>query len=807
MASVSFGSQAFAQTQASPSVSPASQPQAQSAAPSSVGEVVVTARRRSESLQNVPVAVTVISPKIVNRVGNFSPENLVQMVPSMGLETDLTGGPTFSIRGQSKVFGGLFPSVVPYFAEVPLDNLSEGEFFDMQNIEVLRGPQGTLFGRVTDGGNIMLTPTKPANDFEGYAQAKGGDYGLYGFSGAVNIPIVDDEVLLRVSTDIERRDGYVLNVNTGKELQNVNFDSFRVGIVLRPAQNIENYTIFNYSEANENGQGFEIFDVNQAVVAKNLSAFVGPAGAQALAAAMAQQVAIQRARGVYETALGNPAYGAGNWGIGDQRHDIYLVNTTTWAPLGNLTVKNIFGYIYTKDPYSTGVSGTSFTPAPGLGTYIDTYGEKVPENTFYNEQYSEELQAQGHIGDRFNYTLGTYQEWQRTPGPSEGGFDSEFFVQVGLVQDTQTRSSAYYASGTYDLSDWVQGLKVDAGLRYSEDAIHSQNAEYLSFGALDLAALPRSGQCLTATELAVSFATATASPGCEHLAGSWHDLTYEAGVDYQLNSLTLLYAKVSTGYRPGGFNATAGPEGFQYNPEYDLSVEIGAKADYTILGVKARTDLSAYHDNYTNIQKATINFVNNLSVSAVTNAADAIVQGVELEQTIIPFKGLTVGMKWALTDAHFINNVSPTALALACPANPSTTGNVGWCPYNRFSGTPQNTVSLDVNYILPFDALIGKASVGASYYHRSTMATSDTSYITPDAVLPILDLLDLNATWTNIFHGPIDLSFFMTNALDKKYMTYVAAYENASSVGTSAGTYGEPRMFGFTLKYYFGPSR
>jgi iron complex outermembrane recepter protein len=791
---------------------PADKDQAAStAAASGIETIVVTARRKAEQLQNVPVAVTALSQQDLLKTGNFQASDLARQVPNLNVDSAFAGNYNFAIRGQSQVFGGLFPSVVPYFADVPLFRVTEGQFYDLDNVQVLRGPQGTLFGRVTDGGNIMIVPQKPTNEFEGYVEAKAGDYNLYGVTGALNVPIIDEKLLFRASFDVDRRDGYVTNINNNADLGSVDYNSFRASLVFKPLPNLENYTILSYSDADETGTPLELHTVNSAAITNLFDGIVGPTLANEFAQGMQGALAAQNARGPFSAQVGNAAFGP-DWGLYNKRHEIYAINTTTWTESDALTLKNIVGYTLFKDPYGIDYAGTSYRPfggtvAPFTGNYLAILNPFVPDLNVVQRHVSEELQAQGTIGD-LSYTAGTYLEWQRTPEPAEGYFTELFLIQAGLVQYTQTTSEALYGQVDYNLHKIIDGLSFEGGLRYTRDHADSQNAEYQSFDGLDLKALPLNGQCLTADASGgvPGFPNAIGDPFCEHLSTTSNALTYNVGLNYKVDDETLVYGKVSRGYRPGGFNSTAGGNGqFDFKPEYDVSVEAGLKSDYEIGPVKARTDLAIFHDDYTDIQKTVITVnAQNLSVLSITNAAAATIQGLELEQTFVPIEGLNVKLGWGYTDAHFKNDLTKTEFAADCPADPATEANFGFCPLNRLAETPQNTFTLGAHYTMPLGDSIGNVTFGGDLYHRSAMSISDTSYINPDSVLPTLTTLNLDAEWNNLLGHPFDLTFFMTNATDQKYVIAGQFLSQFSSVGVSSYEYAPPRMFGFTARYHFG---
>jgi iron complex outermembrane receptor protein len=244
-------------------------------------------------------------------------------------------GSGFSLRGQTASLGA-GAGVVAYFAEVPLVNgqsaigtfqggTGPGQFYDLENVQVLNGPQGTLFGRNTTGGAILFTPQKPTNAFEGYGQVTVGSYNWHEFEGAINVPIISDKVLLRLAGDVSMRDGYTTDVGPGavhgKDYSNRNYWGFRATLVLRPTDDFENVTIFNSLYRDENGPGVVLGGINPN---GTLVQTVGLAVAQAYLAA-------QNARGPRETENDPLSI--------DKEWDYGVINTSRWDVADNLATR------------------------------------------------------------------------------------------------------------------------------------------------------------------------------------------------------------------------------------------------------------------------------------------------------------------------------------------------------------------------------------------------------------------------------------------------------------------------------------
>jgi iron complex outermembrane receptor protein len=768
------------------------------AAGSALEEVIVTARRKSEDLQSVPVSVSVVSQDEIDRRGNVTVADLEQIVPGLQVSAgNARSDANITIRGQSQSPTTLAPAVITYFDEVALPRIAEGAFFDLENIQVLKGPQGTLFGRVTDGGAVLLTSKRPTDQFEGYADETVGDYGLDRFQGAVNLPL-GDKVSLRIATSIVRRDGYTRNLFNGTDMDNVNTDDARVSLLIKPTPELENYTIYAYGHSDENCCGSVVVGLNPLDMSP---------------AYYAQELAIynaQRARGPYVVDEGVAGYYRD--GMYYTRNASWLVNRTTWSPGDQLSVKNIFGFTYDRELTGSVIDGATVP----TGAAIGVPGVPIPSD--YRDQVSDELQMQGAAFDsRLTYTAGLYWEHQYTPGPTDQYVDQlGGIVQVSLVQRVDTESRAAYGQLSYDLKDVLEGLKLDVGARYSADKVRSDQAEYILIGEYPVPPnnLPLGGQCLSAEELAADYPGAIPHPACGDYRESSHAPTYTLGLDYQINHDLFAYASLRRGYRPGGVNAGAGGSiGAEYGPEFDLSRELGIKADWHLGSMQGRTNLTGFWDTTDHLQQLVASF-SGAPVSGVVNSGIAQVRGVEFESTLIPIRGVELRATWAYLDGYFERNYSASAIDAACPANPYTTppaANGILCPLLDISSMPRNVVSLAAHYTLPLVPSIGAVSLGGNWYSTTENAPGGIdSRQFPTTLAPLgghvpgYNLLNLDASWNSILSRPLDIAATVTNVTNRAYIQSMSDYLDASSIGVEAAYYGPPRMFSVSFRYHFG---
>jgi iron complex outermembrane recepter protein len=224
-----------------------------------IGEVVVTARRRAESQQSVPIAVTAITTQTLREKAISTPYDLTASTPGIAAASGSAqrNDVWYFIRGQGSTFGSS-PSVVTYLADVPqqANGASGGSnitFYDLESVQVLKGPQGTLFGRSTTAGAVLLTPKAPGEQFDGFIEGALGNYSAREFTGAVNVPIIGDRLAVRIAGNYSYHNGFAHSVTTGQDLDDRDRSSYRISLLARPTDWLTNTTIFSDVDIHENG--------------------------------------------------------------------------------------------------------------------------------------------------------------------------------------------------------------------------------------------------------------------------------------------------------------------------------------------------------------------------------------------------------------------------------------------------------------------------------------------------------------------------------------------------------------------------
>jgi iron complex outermembrane receptor protein len=723
---------------------------------STLQEIVVTARRRNEDIQTVPIAITALSANDLREDRVETVADLMQFVPSLvALNATNRDANQLSIRG--------VPGVVAYFAEAPVvsalsaagsgtgSGSGTGLYYDLQGVQVLKGPQSTLFGGTTTGGAILFEPKKPTGDYEGYGQITLGDYNDREFEGAVNVPIVPEKLLVRIAGQTQQRDGFTENVIDHKDLDNRDFYAARIGVTLQPWDDFDNYFVYSSYYTDTNGTGEKLTAVNPDSVA-----------ALAFGSAIFQALALQQSLGPRQTALDTDEIA--------KEYTFRFTDIAQWRVNDGITIRNIAAYTESKYLFRWDLDGS---PLPLIGS--------TNPNGWSNSiaAYSEELQVQGKsLDDTLIWTAGGFLQFVHPAGYSYVQ-SIEFDTPINTVihnplttaGKSTTKEQAVYAQATYDLGnayDLLNGLKATGGYRYSWDYASNLQNNYDGLGL-----------CQANPSLSV--------PNCASaVSGHFSQGTWTAALDYQVTPNLLVYATGRRGYNPGGFNVYAPtPDQRKYQPETLVDVEAGVKANWTLWDMPGRVAFDGFHDHYTNIQR-NVAVVGNGINTITENAALATLEGLEFEGRIAPFKDVELSGLYAYANSRYDEYQSPSA------------GNLSGLP---FTGGPRNQYSATGKYHLPVADRLGKVSVSATYSWQAHVQFSDREL---GGIIPSHGLLDLRMDWNDVAGRPLDASFFMTNATDQVYVAGGTVVYDA--LGVNPVIYGEPRMWGFQLRYRFGPN-
>ncbi|MBR2270088.1 TonB-dependent receptor [Sphingobium sp.] len=797
-------------------------------------DIIVTARRTEERLQDVPISITVFNQEELANRNVVNAQDLAAYTPSLSANGNFgSENSSFAIRGFAQDIGTA-PSVGVYFADVVAprgasnglpsgDGAGPGAFFDLQNVQILKGPQGTLFGRNTTGGAILLVPQKPTDEFSGYVEGSVGNYDMWRGQAVVNAPL-GDRARMRIGVDRQKRDGYMRNGSgIGPDrFGDVDYIALRASLVVDLTPDLENYTILSYSDSSNNGP------IQKLVAA-------APEGLGQLAYGQL----LRQGSGFYDVmqSLEDPYSRTEQW---------QLINTTSWQVSDTLTVKNIVSYAQLKQRMNAPLFGTDFVVdfaainpfLAALGSYHlpFTTVTSIPGGYTANQStFTEELQLQGRSGDgRLNWQVGGYLEVSEPLGMS--GSQSPFLasctdsatlqctdpmgflsnldptipafakpIHAGTVNYTAGRTNFHnvglYAQATYALTDQ---LKLTGGFRYTWD--HSRNVS--DQRTYIVAYPPQYGAFNPAAPYRCTNPQAAATNCVSHYYQSSEKPTWLIDLDYNPTQDILLYAKYARGYRAGTIvpNITA-PLNI-VEPEKVDSYELGLKTSFGG-ALRGTFNLAGFYNDFSN-QQLQVGFnarplSGQASTAAPVNAGKSEIWGLEADASLTPFQGLvlTGGYSYLRTKIKSVPDFSsfndPNYI-LAAPFQPGDPEVL----------SPRHKFTVSGTYTLPLDEeKIGRISFGATFTHRSSMLVNYTDRTNPDpsiaalSTLAPLDLLNLNASWNNIAGAPIDLSLFMTNVTREKYYSFIAGL-GSPSVNFETATLGEPQMYGARLRFRFG---
>lgn len=724
-----------------------------------IDEVVVTARRREEQIQDVPIAITALSGEAMEKAGIKTTEDLRFVAPSLQISPSPFGNavPGYTLRGQRQLesIATQDPSVVIYFADTAMmrPHGTNGSFYDLENVQVLKGPQGTLFGRNTTGGAVLISPKRP--DFNGIGGDVGitlGDYNLVATEGAVNLPM-SDTLSLRLAGRTEKRDGYTKNLFNGDYVDDADTQSFRAGLLWRPSENVENYTVAQTFEADSSGQGWRLHSVN-------------PAGAIAgLGAVPAMQATLRQLNNSDWHRVINDAP------LKEEVDTWNVTNITTWD-IGDITLKNIAAYREVDSDVGMDYDGSAVRI---VGSGTGSIGIFNSTNEIDGEQKSDEFQVLGKaFDDKLDWITGVF--WFE-----EEVYDNQETELFGRRTNTGTatnESTSLFAQGSWRLTD---EFSVTAGYRHTWD-----DRELISANQI---------QGLTAPALGCRLTSATGTPlnPCRRVRDYEDDAgTWLLSADYKITPETLVYVATRHGYRSGGLQLRANRETEQatFDPEFVDDVEVGLKTTFDVGGMQTRFNAAYFYQKYEDIQR-TLSFIppgQTALTTVVLNAGKATIQGGEAELTVIPFDSLELSTFIGYTDASYDEF-----------DNPGIAGQPASLTDNKFAMVPEVSAGATVTYTLPLSAEIGDVSAQLNWYTQSIMEMTDIN--DPTGSIDGYDLFNFYLDWKSMMGSSLDARLFVKNLSDKEYAT---GGTSVWSTGFASYTLGAPRTYGVEVRYHFG---
>jgi iron complex outermembrane receptor protein len=571
-----------------------------------LADIVVTATRSAESLSKVAASISAVSEEALGAGGIKDVASLSSAIPNLSVG-DQFGVNRIFIRGIGMTSidlgadGGV--AFLQDGAQVARPAAQLSGFYDLERVEVLRGPQGTLYGRSATAGAINLITKRPTAELEGYARGTYGNYNAVALEGAVGGPLSGDKLMVRVAGKYDRRDGYGINQFTGKDIDNRDAYAFRGTLLAKPSDDVEILLSGEYFHENDSNYAFHYF--GPTVSPENfLGSLVGGQSLFTVAAAAGKEPNL---RDIYSDQ--EPL---------NRRHGYSFTGTIDWTP-GDWDVKSITSYRkfvrFNRDDLDAsnanmfGQNNYDEDSKTFSQEFVASYKSDKYDLLFGAMYFNEELYGSVRV-PLTNLAVLLKLAGQAPPATPNNAFDGLSYQQLGTVD---INALGFYAQGSYALSD---KLKLTAGGRFSHEKRKGEGSfDFLSSVSTDK-------------------------------AKSWNAFTPTVSLNYQATDNTLLYATVTRGFKSGVINI--GSRNDVINPEYVWSYEIGLKT--STLDNKLQANLAGFYMDYSDLQ---VGFVDATSVVTTVNAASARNYGLEAELRARPAQGLTLELFGTYLNAKY----------------------------------------------------------------------------------------------------------------------------------------------------------
>ena len=699
-------------------------------------EIVVTATKRNENLVDVPITITTVSEAEIEKRAAVRVADLITLLPNVSL---LEGGQTESnpiIRGISS---NTRNAGVESGVSVYIDGVYTGrpETFnqnleDVRSIEVLQGPQGTLFGKNSIAGAINVNTNDPGFDTSMSAKVTIGNLDTVDLNAIVNLPIAKESVALRASVFSNKRDGYVKNFLGGPDLGSRDIYGGRAKLLFQPSSALRAVLSFDFSkEDSVYYVGEPLSGLAQTVAPPQPLTSPGP-------------FTINEDPGRYKQKY---------WGTS---LSVTLDDASGWD------ITSISAFRYNRSLLEF---GQDWTPAERI--LISFFDKQT--------QFSQELRVTSPKSDVINFVAGLYYYQQQSDSAHIGIIGVDFSVPpLGIfpgprgfatpLADVRTRTYAGYLDGSLNITD-----------RFS------------LFG----------GVRLTREEKDIDFQVTTdarSSPlfydiPLQKDSRNQTDISPTLGLKYDLSDSANIYAKVSRGYKSGGWNVdfvgrSAAPaptiQQLRFEPERVTNYEIGLKGSF--FDRRLRVGFSAFHMDYVDLQVTQFFGFNGGSVTS--NAASAKIDGVSLDVTALVAEGLTLGAVFGYNDARYDKYPG------AGPAGQAADG-------NRLNG-PSTTAGAHATKIFELgDA--GSLSIFGEVSYRGSAFNEPLNIAR--LKLPARTLVNASIGYTTVDER-FAISLFARNLLNKTYLAKLV--NDPFSVGPGeVAAYGLPRTWGVSLSGKF----
>jgi iron complex outermembrane receptor protein len=739
--------------------------------PEGVQEIVVTARRVAENLQTTGASITAFTSDKLEALNINSASDIAKFTPNLEFKT--RGGA--ASQGLAIKIRGIGVSDVDFLASDPsvavyIDGIFQArafgpqfELFDLERVEVLRGPQGTLYGKNSLGGAVNIVTRKPDGKANAAVDATLGNYGRLNFSGRGSTVLIDDKLFASIAVVSHTREGFYRNqVASGLDPANENLQAVRGALRWVPSSSVTVDLTADYSRQRQHGQGFFAVAISPGGLASNALIAAGFKPADYVVGLNPSPGRLRNGAALdYGAGTGNflpPNRGARGRSLDNANfRGVSLTIATDLSP--TTTLRSFSSYRVFDRFLSHDVDGT---PAQIIDQIKSDKGNQLTQEIQLNTQM---------FDDKINLVLGGFVLHEDLSEDQSNTFvlglanttPALRAISPHTLREYENLSVAGFGHAIVNLSD---ALRVTAGIRYSWER---KKAFY------------RSGQLQTEGVFQTLVARKTRS---------FESITPKLGVEYELNHNLFTYATISKGYASGGFaprinTAAAGIE--SYDPESLWSYEVGAKA--TLFDRKLRFNVAAFRMDYDNIVVQSFGAAPaGTAIGFFTrNAGKARVQGIEVDFEFRPIHSLTISGGLGLLRQKFLD--------FGIDAN----GNPIDPKVAHFFDAPAQSASAAFEYTVPLDERSGTLTVGGdwSYRGRNYFDNSNSPVSSQDPY----SLFGARISY-KLPNGKTSLSLFGENLSNKVYAVRTINLL-ASGFGMAGALFGPPRTWGIKVGQKF----
>lgn len=723
-------------------------------------EVIVTAQKRSQSINEVPMSITALSGEDMANRGIELAQDLNKTVPGFNYSESRVGTPIYTLRGvgfNDIALGGR-PTVSVYQDEVPIPFAIEtrGSFLDLERTEILVGPQGTLFGQNSTGGAINLIAAKPTDEFEGGVDVRLGNFGAVTGGGYVSGPL-SDELRFRVAANKRTRDAWQDNYTGPGEMGEVDLTTYRLLLDWTPSDTLTIGLNLNGYQDSSESQAPQLVGIAPGI--PPLAPFVP---------------------GLLDAQLAPEENEAADWTPADYERDnsFFQANLRVdWDLNEDFTLTSLTSYSEYEAEQTQDVDGMAL-----VGYQQTTFGDI--------ESFFQELRIAGPIGDNMFLTAGVNYMYDETREFNKGDLrDSTLSLAFGglstfdLQNDQDIETYAVFANLEVDITD---SLTAHGGLRYTDtrneftgctrDSGDGSAAAIFGF-FLGTEILP--GGCFTSD--------ATATPQLVENELDESNVSWRFGLDWNFSEESKLYANVSRGFKAGGFPTLAATATVQYDPtvEEELTAyELGFKGT---LSDSVQLNGAVFYYDYTD--KQVLGFFDDPifgPILRLINVPDSEVTGAEVQFIwATPVEGLDI----SAAASHIESEVTDDFF------NPDAFGVVKNFKGESFPNAPDTQIALDISYRwAAFNDTEMFVGANASYQSDTNAEFGES----PELAIDSYSLIDLRAGIESN-SGSWRVMAWARNVADDYYWT------NASKTNDTIIRFtGQPRTFGVDFRYNFG---